>query len=223
MGGGCLQDGSVPLKLFVSTLRRIKKELGLTVFVHTGIVDHELANKLKIAGIDAALIDIIGSEQTIHEVYNLRTSVESYDLSLKFLKQSGMNFIPHLVVGLHYGELRGESHAIDVISSHTPSALVILSFIPIHGTKMANVNPPKPIDIARAIAVARLKLPRTPLILGCMRPKGDHRSKTDILAVKAGVDGIAFPSEEVIDYTKRSGFRFSFSSACCANIYRDIL
>jgi len=63
--------------------------------------------------------------------------------------------------------------------------------------------------------------PRTPLVLGCVRPKGKHRAQTDILALKAGVDGIAFPSEEAVEYAEQQGYTMSFSSHCCAQIYVD--
>jgi uncharacterized radical SAM superfamily protein len=35
-----------------------------------------------------------------------------------------------------------------------------------------------------------------------MRPKGKHRAETDTLAIKAGVDAIAFPAEEAIEYAE---------------------
>jgi uncharacterized radical SAM superfamily protein len=46
VSGGCLTDGSVPLDDFVPELERFKRELGLTVFVHTG-VKQETAIALK--------------------------------------------------------------------------------------------------------------------------------------------------------------------------------
>ena len=64
-------------------------------------------------------------------------------------------------------------------------------------------------------------LPKTPLVLGCVRPKGKHRHETDILALKAGVDAVAFPSEEAVKYAEEQGYKLSFSSYCCAQIYAD--
>jgi uncharacterized radical SAM superfamily protein len=93
--------------------------------------------------------------------------------------------------------------------------------MPIHGTTMAWVKPPQPVEIARVTAAARVMFPRTPLALGCVRPKGKDRVKTDILALKSGVDGIAFPSEEAIRYAEAQQYKFSFSSHCCAQIYMD--
>jgi len=63
--------------------------------------------------------------------------------------------------------------------------------------------------------------PRTPLALGCVRPKGKHRAETDVLALKAGVDAIAFPSEDAVKYAETQGYELSFSSYCCAQIYVD--
>jgi uncharacterized radical SAM superfamily protein len=222
ISGGCLPDGSVPVGKFVDVIGKVKRELGLTVFVHTGIIDFERAKKLKDAGVDAALIDIIGSDETIREIYNLNVTVKDYESSLKALHEAGIIFMPHVIVGLHYGQLKGELHALKMISAYKPQALVIIAFMPIHGTEMSTVEPPKPEDIAKVITAARLMFPATPLVLGCMRPKGKNRVKTDILALKAGVDAIAFPTEEAVKFAKNQGYAISFSSFCCSQIYSDI-
>jgi len=95
--------------------------------------------------------------------------------------------------------------------------------MPIHGTPMQNVKPPHPEDIAKILGIARLLMPETPLALGCMRPKGEHRKRTDVLAVKAGVDAIAFPGEEVINLVETLKLETIFSSLCCSQIFEDIL
>jgi uncharacterized radical SAM superfamily protein len=108
-----------------------------------------------------------------------------------------------------------------MIQQVNPSALVIIAFMPIHGTAMEKSPPPNPADIAKVAAVARQMFPETPLVLGCMRPKGKSRGETDVLALKAGVDGVAFPSEAAIEYVKSKGFKTAFSSHCCAQMYLD--
>ncbi len=221
VSGGCLPDGSVPLKQFIPAIGKIKRELGLTVFVHTGIIDLDTATRLKYAGVDAALIDVIGSDQTIKEIYNLNVTVKDYANSLKALHEASLNFVPHVIVGLQGGKLKGEFHALKMISLCRPSAIVVIAFTPIRGTAMAKVKPSQPADIAKVTATARLMFPETPLVLGCMRPKGKHRAETDILALKAGVNAIAFPSEEAIKYAEKQGYKLSFSSYCCAQIYVD--
>jgi len=223
ISGGCLPDGSVPLQEFMTAIAKIKKELDLTVFVHTGLVDADMANQLREAQVDAALIDVIGSNETIKEVYNLNATAQGYADSLQALSEAGVNFVPHVVTGLHHGTLKGELDALFAIAKHKPSAIVIISFMPIHGTAMEKTKPPAPIDIARTAAVARTMFQQTPLVLGCMRPKGKHRSETDVLALKAGVDGVAFPSEAAIRYAEKQCCTVGYSSFCCAQIYKDLL
>ncbi|MGQ9538569.1 MAG: radical SAM protein [Candidatus Bathycorpusculaceae bacterium] len=222
ISGGCLPDGSVPLNGFIEAVGKVKADLGLTVFVHVGIVSHENAERLKHAGVDAALMDVIGDNETIREIYHLNVRVEDYEKALRALSQAGLRFIPHVIVGLHYGRLKGELNALKMISKYKPSALVIIAFMPIHGTEMAHVKPPNPLDIARVLATARVMFPKTPIALGCMRPKGRHRAETDVLAIKAGVEAVAFPAEEAIKFAEKQGFPMSFSSYCCSRIYSDL-
>ncbi len=223
VSGGCLPDGSVPLNDFVPVLGRLKQELSLTVFVHTGIVKQETAVALKKACIDAALIDVIGSAETVEKIYNLKVTIKDYANSLKVLQEAKLNIVPHVIVGLNDGKLDGEIQALQMIQKIKPSALVIIAFMPILGTAMAKTPPPKPVDISKVAALARLMFPETPLILGCMRPKGRSRAEADVLALKAGVDAIAFPSEEGVEYAKRRGYNTDFSSFCCAQMYVDAI
>ena len=222
ISGGCLPNGSVPIEPFISTIAKIKRDLGLTVLVHTGIIDFATAKQLKTAAVDAALIDVIGADETIHQTFNLNITTKNYHDSLKALQDAKLDFVPHVIVGLHNGELKGEFAALQMISQYTPSAVVIIAFMPIHKTAMAKITPSTPIDIARTAATARIMFPRTPLVLGCMRPKGKHRQETDTFALKTGIDAIAYPTETAIQQAQNSGYNASFSPFCCAQIYKDI-
>lgn len=222
VSGGCLPDGSLPLERFLDALARVKRELGLTLAVHTGIIKAETARQLKDAGADVALIDIIGSEDTIREIYRLDVKVEDYEDSLKALDDSGIPYVPHVIVGLHYGMLKGERRALEMIAKYKPDAVVVIALIPLRGTKMKAVSPPSPEEIAKILVKARTLMPRTPIVLGCMRPTGKHRVATDILAVKAGVNAIAFPEEEAIELAKSMNLELEFSQKCCSQIYEDI-
>lgn len=190
--------------------------------MHTGFINFSTAKKLKEAGVDAALIDVIGSNETIREIYQLDVNVEDYDRSLKALHESGIPFVPHVLVGLHYSKLKGEFQALEMVSKYSPSAVIIIAFMPIRGTPMEDVDPPAPEDVIRVLAAARLMMPSVPLALGCMRPKGKHRVRTDKLAVKAGANAIAFPAEGAIQLSKSLGLEISFSSLCCSQIFEDI-
>ena len=223
ISGGCLPDGSVPFEKFVDAIGKIKKNLGLTVVIHTGVIDFSSAKRLKDAGVDAASIDVIGSDETINEIYHLDVSVKDYERSLRAFHETGIPFVPHVLVGLHYGELKGEFEALKMIAKYSPSAVIIIAFMPIHGTPMENVIPPEPEEIVRILGSARLLMPDTPLALGCMRPKGNQRTKTDILAVRAGVNAIAFPAKEAILLAETMNLKISFSPLCCSQIFTDVI
>jgi hypothetical protein len=221
ISGGCLPDGSVPLERFAEAFAYIKQDLGLKIVAHTGLTNIRVARKLKEAGVDAALIDVIGSDETIREVYQLNARVEDYDKSLKALYESGISMVPHVLVGLHHGKIKGEFQAIKMISKYDPSAVIVIALTPISGTPMENVAPPKPWDILRTLIAARFMMPSAPLVLGCVRPKGEHRAETDMLAVKAGVNAIAFPSEDAVQLADSMDLVVSFSSLCCSQIFEE--
>jgi uncharacterized radical SAM superfamily protein len=212
----------VPLDRFVDAIANIKRDFGLTILVHTGIVKSSTARALKKTGVDAALIDVIGSDETIREIYRLDATVDDFDRSLRALHKSGIPTVAHVLVGLHYGKLKGELKALKMIWKYSPSAVVIIAFLPVRGTPMENVVPPSPKEIVKVLITARLMLPKTPIALGCMRPKAEHRIKTDVLAVRAGVNAIAFPVEEAIQLAESMSLQVAFSSFCCSQVFRDI-
>jgi len=222
ISGGCLPNGSVPLDRLTDAIAEIKRNLDLTVVVHTGITNRHMAEKLKKAKVDAALIDIIGSNETIKEIYQLNVKVDDYDKSLEALHEVGIPIVPHVIVGLHYGKLKGEFQALQMISKYQPSAVIVIALMPIHGTPMEDVKPPTPEDIAKVLLSTKLMLPKTPLVLGCMRPRGKHKNKTDTLAVRIGANAIAFPTKEAIELAKSMGLEIVFSSLCCSQIFEDI-
>lgn len=222
ISGGSDKQGSVPLLGFIPAIKRVKEELGLDIVVHTGVVQPNLAESLGDAGVDAAMIDVIGSDETIRSVYHLDQTVEALDRSLSLLEEHRVPVVPHIVVGLHYGEMKGEGEALKILTEHRSEAIVVVAFTPIDQTPMMNTRPPAPPDIARVVLASRLTLPATPVLLGCARPRGEHKSATDVLAVKAGVNGIAYPSQEGYEYAVERGLRVRHSEECCALLYRDI-
>ncbi|MHA2144926.1 MAG: radical SAM protein [Candidatus Thorarchaeota archaeon] len=220
ISGGATPKGDTPLMDFIPTIKRGKDELGLDLVVHTGVVYPETAEALGEAGIDGAMLDIIGSDDTLKQIYHLDKSVKIFDESMSHLESFGVPYMPHIIAGLHYGELKGEAEAIRMIANHKPNSVVVVAFMPLDRTPMENVTPASPIDIARVILATRLVIQEIPLILGCARPLGGHRRKTDTLAIDAGVNGIAYPSDEGYEYAEEKGFKLSFADQCCSLIER---
>ena len=66
-------------------------------------------------------------------------ALTDYEQSLRAFQESGIPFVPHVLVGLHYGELKGELEALKMIAKYSPSAVITIAFMPIHGTPMEKV------------------------------------------------------------------------------------
>jgi uncharacterized radical SAM superfamily protein len=223
ISGGCLANGVVPLKKFSKAIKEVKLKTNLKIVVHTGLIDEETAFELKEAGVDTALIDVIGSDKTLKEIYHLNVDVESFDKSLSVIKKAGIPLVPHVLVGLQHGEIEGEYNALEIISRYNPSALIIIVFFPIKRTKMENDNPPKIPEVIKFMAFAREIFPKTPIALGCARPTGAYRVELDSLAVKTGVNAIAFPAEEAVKLAKSLNLEILYSNVCCSQIYEEYL
>jgi hypothetical protein len=214
--GGSMSNGQVPLINFCPAMKQLKDDLGLTIAVHTGLVDEELADGLAHAGVDRAMIDIMGDRETIRGVYHLDASVEDFGDSLRRMAERGLQVTPHMVIGLHFGEVRGEARALELISRHPVHSLVLVVINPLTGTPMEGVTPPSPREAGRLFAAVRRLLPATPLILGCARPGGEHKMETDKYALEAGFNGIAYPAQGIVSLAREKGLRAVVSEYCCS-------
>lgn len=215
ISGGCDRQGRVPLGPHLADLKRVRRELELTVRVHTGLLDEETAQGLGEVGVDGAMIDVIGANETIRQVYHLEATVEDYERSLARMARYGIPAIPHIILGLHYGRMLGEYRALEMVARHPLKLLVLIVLMPLYGTVMAGVTPPTPEEIGAFFRHARARLPDTPIMLGCARPMGAVKATIDRLAVDAGLDGIAYPAEGIVAYAQAQGRVARFHDTCC--------
>ncbi len=221
ISGGSNKDGEVELRPFFDTMKAIKKELGMLVTCHVGLVDEEFAQGLKEAEVDAVLLDIIGDNETIAQVYKLpHRKVEDYDMSLKFLKDAGLKIVPHVIIGLHYGKIKGEYYAIDMIAKYEPDTLVLVVVMPYYGKARFQLLPPPGTEESVDVVLhARKAMPSSPIMIGCARPAGAERVKLDVYSILAGVNGIAFPAEGVVTYARSIGLEPVLSPSCCSTVF----
>lgn len=215
VSGGADINGEVPLIPFVEAMK-YAGERGLRVLVHTGLVQRETAIGLKEAGVDQVLLDVIGDESTIREVYHLNRKPQDYLDSMLACREIGLNIAPHVVIGLHFGRILGEMHALEMIRQADPQALVLVIMSPMGGTLMAEVEPPPVWDVVQVIGTARICNPNVPLTLGCARPPGKYRQDIERLAVDCGVNAIAYPDEATVAYAEGKGLKGFFSEECCS-------
>jgi uncharacterized radical SAM superfamily protein len=215
VSGGSDRRGRVPLLRHIPDLSRIRRELGLLVRVHPGLPDEETAAALGPIDVDGALLDVIGAEETIREIYHLDAGVDEYEAALERLARHGVPLVPHIILGLHHGRMRGEWNALAMVARHAPKLLVLVVLMPLSGTRMAAAAPPPVEDIGAFFDTARAALPQTPIVLGCARPLGPAKVEIDRRAVEAGLDGIAFPAEGVVALARSRGRAPRFHDACC--------
>ncbi|MHB1569218.1 MAG: radical SAM protein [Solirubrobacteraceae bacterium] len=216
VSGGSQRHGGVPLARHLDAMRRIREELGMRVVVHSGVVSPQLAEGLAQAGVDGVMLDIIGAEQTIREVYHLDLTPADFERSLALLAQRGLRIIPHIVLGLHYGQFLGEWDALEMIARHPVSTLILVVLTPLVGTPMGHLPPPPLQDVSDFFATARARMPDTRVNLGCGRPMGEMKVALDRAAIDHGLNGIAYPAEGMIAYARERGLEPAFHEYCCS-------
>jgi len=214
ISGGAGIDGAVPLEPHLTAIAQLKS-WGLRVIVHTGLLDRATAEGLKSAGIDQVLFDVIGDAVTIRDVLHMDRTPDDYARALATLRELEIPVAPHIVAGLHFGQLRGELRALDIVRQAGADVLVIVVLRPLRHTPMADVAPVTPEAVGRLVAVARLLNPDVPLTLGCARPSGPAKVEMERRAVLAGVNGLAYPDPRTVRLAEELGLRVSFVERCC--------
>ncbi len=216
VSGGSTRTGGVPLAGHLRHVPRIRHELGMRVVVHSGVVTPALAEALADAEVDAVMLDIIGADATIRDVYHLDLTVADFERSLALLAGRGLRIIPHLVLGLHYGRFLGEHHALEMVARHRVSTLILVVLVPLVDTPMAHLAPPAVDEVVGFFEHTRLAMPTTRVNLGCARPMGAAKVELDTAAVDLGLNGIAYPAEGIIDYARRRGLQPKLFEWCCS-------
>jgi uncharacterized radical SAM superfamily protein len=214
ISGGCEPDGTVPWKAFLPAIETIKSTTDLLISVHCGLVDVATARSLKQAGVDQALVDVIGDDKTYQAIYHVPFGVERIDAAMRALAMAELPIVPHIVCGIDYGRIRGEYAAVDMIARYEIAQLVVVALMRIPGTPAARSEPPRAEQVADIIAAARLQMPEVPISLGCARQRGNTRLEE--LAIDAGVNKLALPSEQAVARAKHYNLEISHQATCCS-------
>ena len=216
ISGGSTLEGRVPLGPFLSTIAWVRENTGLIVNLHTGMLDAAEAEGIASTGADIVSVDVVGSDDTIRDVYGLRASVEEYGATLTNLVDAGAPHVaPHICVGLHYGRVLGEHRAVEIAAGINPEVMVFLGLIPTENTPMAGVPPPPSGEVAGLISEAKRMSPRTDVSLGCMRSR-EHKDELDWAAVEAGASRVALASRSTEQRALDVGYNVIRLDGCCA-------
>jgi len=214
LSGGFDTNHTIPLTRFIPAIKKIKERTGLKISLHCGIIDYQTCIMLKEAGIDQALIDVIGDDDTIRNVYKTDKKVSDIIKTIKNLLSAQIPVIPHIVVGIDYGRIVGEYKAIDLIKEFPVNMIVFVSLMPVPGTPMENIKTPDAEDIARLMINARFKMPDVIIALGCARRRG--YKDIDLWAIECGVNRIALPADEAVAKAKDFKLFIEWQKTCCS-------
>lgn len=216
LSGGSNRRNEIRYERFYPVIEGLKRDYpDLKIAIHTALTDAAGARRMEAAGVNTAMMDVIGSDDTIREVYHLDRPVEDFEATLAALTGTRMEISPHIVVGLHYGEIRGEARALDMVARYPVSALVLVVVMPFYA-RPGTFKTPATADVGRIFLEARSRLPDKQVLLGCARPAGMHKRVTDAYAVMAGLDGIAFPADGALAVSKAIGRPWHQEHACCS-------
>lgn len=222
VSGGSQKHGGVPLLPHIQAIRRVREELGMRVVVHSGVVSPKLAEGLADAGVDGVMLDIIGAPETISDVYHLDLTPDDFERSLALLAERGLRIIPHIVLGLHYGQFLGEWNALEMIARYPVSTLILVVLTPLVGTPMGHLPPPPIDEVTDFFATARARMPDTRVNLGCGRPMGEMKVALDRAAIDHGLNGIAYPAEGMVAYARERGLQPAFHEYCCSLTWAEL-
>jgi len=216
LSGGSNKKNEINYGRYLPVVEKLKEDYPqLKVAIHSALLDEQRARAMESAGVDTVMMDVIGAQETINEVYNLDRAVDDFEETLAALCTTSMEVTPHIVIGLHYGHILGEANALDMVSRYPVTALVLVVIMPFYA-KPGTFITPETSDVGRIFGEARSCLPDQQVLLGCARPPGMHKRVTDAYAIMAGLDGIAFPADGAVSVAHTIGRPFTQAHSCCS-------
>jgi biotin synthase len=164
------------------------KDMGLETCVTLGMLEAGQAEKLKAAGLDYYNHNLDSSR----EYYSKVTSTRTYEDRLATLdrcRQAGVSLCCGGILGM--GESRADRvglvHELSRITPH-PESVTINALVPIEGTPLGKSEPITAVELARAIAVARIVMPASWVRLSAGRENMTEEGQA--LCMAAGANSI---------------------------------
>ena len=207
ISGGSNSAGAVPILPYLDIIKNIKKQLKISINLHTGLIALEDIPKLAGKGIDIISFDIIGSPTALKNVYGLKVQPDYFEKALSQFKKHGLKVVPHITVGLDAGNDSGEENALKILAAHDIHFVVINALMSSEGAEKAASRLPEVLKLAHEI------LPRkTAIGTGCMRPRGHVFNASDI----SNIDAIVLPSKDLVKQLRSMGIDIVEKDGCCA-------
>jgi biotin synthase len=157
----------------VAAIVRAVKDLGLETCATLGLLGDGHAQALKDAGLDYYNHNIDTAPEFYGEIIHTRDYQDRL-VTLEQVRDAGLKTCCGGIVGM--GETReqraGLLQALANLPEH-PQSVPINQLVPVPGTPLANAEPLDPFEFVRAIAVARILMPRSIVRLSAGRQQMD--------------------------------------------------
>lgn len=213
--GGCDRDGRLPWNRFLPAVKEFNGSLFLSA--HAGLnVDKKIAIEMRETGISQVLVDVVGDEETLREVYKIKNP-EVVKKSLYNLFNYGPEVIPHVIIGINKGRIKGEYKALDILSKYGPRLVILVVVMPLNP-----LFPPPPVnEVIDVFKKARSIFKK--IGLGCARPRGIYRYILEEQLIEKGlVDRIAIWSDRAIEKAKKMGYKIKYHYTCCSVLKDEV-
>jgi uncharacterized radical SAM superfamily protein len=142
----------------------------------------------------------------------------NYEVTLWMLKEMGHRLAPHIIIGHHFGEIRGEWRALKMVTRVGVETIVLVVIKFLHASQKKRFKIPKPEETSRISAIARILNPTISIRMGCIRPAHPWKAKMEKGCIDSGINTIAYPLQGTIDYAKDIGLEIKFVEMCCSLI-----
>lgn len=189
MGAAWRSPREKDLDVVLEMVRRVKA-LGLETCMTLGMVDGPQARKLSAAGLDYYNHNLDTSPEYYGEIITTRTYADRLE-TLANVRGAGMKVCSGGILGM--GEAPRDRAALLMqlarLDPH-PESVPINMLVKVPGTPLENVDDLDPIEFIRAIAVARILMPKSHVRLSAGREQMNE--STQALAFLAGANSIFY-------------------------------
>ncbi|HSH49474.1 MAG TPA: biotin synthase BioB, partial [Halomonas sp.] len=189
MGAAWKSPREKDLRVVEEMVRQVKA-LGLETCMTLGMLDGEQAGRLAAAGLDYYNHNLDTSPDYYAEIITTRSYADRLD-TLGHVRDAGMKVCSGGILGL--GEGASDRSALlqqlARLSPH-PESVPINRLVKVPGTPLENVEDLDPLEFVRAVAVARILMPRSHVRLSAGREQMSE--STQALAFLAGANSIFY-------------------------------
>jgi biotin synthase len=166
------------------------KSMGLESCVTLGMLEDGQAERLKDAGLDYYNHNIDTSESFYRDIISTRSFDDRLD-TLARVRDAGINVCCGGILGM--GETRDDRadmlQSLASLPEH-PESVPLNMLVAVPGTPLAGIDPLDPLELVRAIAAARIVMPKSMVRLSAGRLEMD--GATQALCFLAGANSIFY-------------------------------